>query len=180
MSVVLGSRARSWVAVTPPVGPQYLGEVRRPDGGTTLEVYSHSDRWVLKEDVRIAIAYGLDYKRGEALHFPLLDAFDDDRIYGRYADVLFDGQVVSRAMLLSVDGHRARLPCPSASRVGPIGAAREDPAAAPDGSGESPMLEVASAAEVRLARLVDSLLGGKDFTSYLSRSGIVQVPDDGD
>ena len=163
LKTVLGSRPDQWHSLAAPTGLQYLGEVTK-GGQYRLEVLEYVERWVLTDDVRIALAYGLPTHDGElTFAWP---SFPDAAIRGRFADVLFNGQPVHRAYLLSVDGGRAVLPSP-ANATADTGQVFHEQFA-----------YTTSQADADFARLIDQLIGRHEFDGYLEQTGMIILPEE--
>jgi hypothetical protein len=167
MRTVLNSTAEDWESIPPPTGPQYVGEVFSPsEGQHWLEVREHFAYYVLRSDVSIALAVGMPGFHGkEQLTFDWA-VWPDRSVTGEFVDVLYNGQVVHREQLLSVDGGRARLPIPTAALA--------------DTGQTFPQIfaETVTEDQVTLARLVDALTGHTEFDRYFNESRMVVVPDE--
>jgi len=161
VDTVLSSSPSEWTRVAGRVAPQFVGEVSAGDQ-RWLEVAEHDSRWVLKQDVQISLAYGMDSSDPEfSLSFPLMDKFSDPKITGIWVEMQLNGVAIRRVQLILVDGARAVLPTPR-------NVVRGDSPADFELVGYS-----TTRAEVTLARLVDELNGRTEFDSYLERSGMM-------
>jgi hypothetical protein len=159
---VLNSQPKDWQDIGHPVWPQYLsyGTVRR-DGELSdwISVREHSQGWVLRSNVQIQLAFGLE--SGDELSFDW-PPLPDPKVIGRHVEIKFNGQPVFRDMLISVDGRRCVLPLPASETIN-------------DEEG-MPSIRYAYSAtkdEIALARLVDSLTGGDRFDVYMRLATIL-------
>ncbi len=125
----------------------------------TVGFYGHHARAVFRADVAVAIEFGLQYDDGRDWQEPWA-TFADRTIRGFWADITYNGQVVLRRLMLSVDGGRCVLPAPRPVIEGVAGNA-----------------VVAGQAVTRherdFARLVDELSSGRDFERYFQHSQFV-------
>jgi hypothetical protein len=150
-------------------GPSYLTEFNvggSGDDGCGLDVGSHALRAVYKPDVSLGLAYGLDYAGGRELTFDWAK-FPDTTVTGSWADVLWNGMLVHRQLLLVVDGSRAILPAPS-SVYAPVSLAHE-----PVQVGD-----VVTPFERAFARIVHGLEHRpEDFDRYFEVAGFLVTPE---
>lgn len=128
---------------------------------------AHSERAVFLNDVDIAIEWGLDrdpYDRDE--HHPWASEahFPDPAMHSFYADVLYRGQLVDRHMLVSVDGGRAYLPYPRASRA--------DQDSMIGGREEAVYLWAITEREFKFAALINAFSNGR-LEEYIQRAGVL-------
>lgn len=154
---VVRSTPDDWVELAPPIWPLYLDYGTGPNG-EWIRVREHSSGWVLREDVQVQLAYGLDPDRD--LYFDW--KFPDPKIVGRKFEIKFNGQPIFRDTLLTVDGGRAILPIPASETV----------------QAENTMALVgysANSQEIALARLIDELVGHREFDRYLKQAGILEM-----
>lgn len=164
VNIVLTSKAGDWSRIPGPTQPQYVGEVISSNDHW-LEVSEHYTRYVYHHDISISIAIGMPtHAREDTLYFEGI-VFTDPAIRGLYADILYDGQVVHRDHLISVDGGRALLPLPN-YEVAPSGAAL----------GMEAFAYSATTNAVSFARLIDELSGAQAFDHYMARANIIEVP----
>ena len=169
MGTVLSSQPADWESIPPPAGRQYIGTVESGDQ-QRLEVREHHSHYVLRSDVSITLAIGMDGFNGDRpLTFAWSAHFSDESVTGVFADVLFHGQVVHRKQLLVVDGARAYLPTPSRAAAN---TGQDDIA----GVTSQAFTETVTEDEVSCARLCDRLAGRREFDRYLRDSELVQVP----
>lgn len=131
--------------------------------GTQIETREHYSIAVYQEDVSLTLAWGLDYRGGESWEESAWKhAFPDPKVYGYFADVQWNGVVIERHLLLSVDGGRYVLPSGRPQTKQSVGA-------------DWPTLigYTASPHEAHVARLVHSLPGAReDFDAGLRRAKI--------
>lgn len=125
-----------------------------------LEANAHHSLAVYREDVSLALAWGLVQNEGRAWEGIWVQwvTFSDPTVYGRYADVLWCGVPVIRALGVSVDGGRAILPAPSVME--------SDHEGTPNVEGWK-----VTTFEDALFRLVDSIFSHGDYDNYLQRAG---------
>jgi hypothetical protein len=99
-------------------GPIHHGEARRGDGELTewIGVREHDHGWVLRSDVRIQFAYGMESDPDGDLSFDW-PSFPDPRVIGRHVEIKFNGQPVFRDRLISVDGNRCVLPLSASETI---------------------------------------------------------------
>lgn len=76
-----------------------------------LHVNSHSDICVYKEDIDIAMAYGMT--SNEDFNAKWANQFDDPSAHSNIIDIFYRGALVFREYYLVVDGGRCELPIPS-------------------------------------------------------------------
>lgn len=161
---VLDSRPEDWHDIYHPVWPQYFtyGRGPREDGEWSewIGVREHDHGWVLRSDVRIQLAYGMESDPDGDMSFDW-PSFSDPRVIGRHVEIKFNGQPVFRDRLISVDGNRYVLPLPASETI-------------TDDQGR-PIRYAYSATkdQIALARLVARLTGGRDFDSYMQRATIL-------
>lgn len=116
----------------------------------------HETRWILNHDIDIAIEFGLAtdlFGTGGDLR-PEWAPFPDPSVDTMYADVFYRNALVDRVVVAYVDGGRAVLPVPK--RDADRWIAMDWP--------------------YQLARLVDDLMGHREFTNYFAQSGIYKWP----
>jgi hypothetical protein len=78
-----------------------------------LAVDSHTTRAVWKPDTRLGIASGLDYSGGELDGYAWAQKLPFDKtVKGEWVDVLWNGQMVDRQLMLRADDGNVRLPAP--------------------------------------------------------------------
>lgn len=127
--------------------------------GDEMEVESHYHRAVLTSDVRLALEWGMhansreddvqfkNYPWGEQVHWP------DPKVVEEFIDVFWDGSLVDRLRVMSVDGYRALLPLPKKR-----------------GDDWTVM-----GWEVDLTRLVDQISGHDEFHRYFEGTGFATI-----
>lgn len=95
-------------------GPSYLNRFTvwstANNDSVGLDVDSHGNLAVLKEDLSISVAWGLehnaDFKEEWANDFP------DRRASSYFVDFFYNGNLIYRDIYVSVDGGRANIPLP--------------------------------------------------------------------
>lgn len=137
---VESSTSDDWTAV----------DTATPDG--------HHVLYVFHEDVAITLAYGADHMDGDSWTetWSTRGGFPDNKIYGSYLDVRYNGVLVHRDLVLMVDGARGILPSGK-----PI---------TDDANGIVGMR--VSEPEMKRAQLLDELRGHRDFERYVKSAGI--------
>ena len=114
---------------------------------------ANPERAVLRDDVSVSLEWG--HLVTDPVSEVWTERFSDKHAVGIYVDVLYEGGVVYRDYVISVDGGRCILPHPKVSEGGTCTATMRQEA---------------------LARTVHALAGGRyDFEDYMRRSGIVAV-----
>ena len=114
-SRVMGTDADDWhqIVCWGGGGPSYLnsfGVWTTSDGQMGFEIESHSNLAVLREDVDLKIAWGLNTDRDGSLTFPWQNNFADNKVTKMFIDILWRDSLVDREVVVSVDGGRALLP----------------------------------------------------------------------
>jgi hypothetical protein len=99
---------------------QRLSVVTRGDELLTIEQDGHHSAAVYADDVRLTLQYGLREGDPERMHFDW-DVFLH-KAFKFYVDVLWNGVVVDRHLLVGVDEGRAYLPLPTPEFDGAIAA----------------------------------------------------------
>lgn len=167
--MITGSSPDDW-AVVSAGGGAYLDRFEEIGSGgqSHLELESHVYLAVYRPDVDLRLAWGM--RQDTELTFPDWD-FPDRSISRLLVDAFWRGALVARWSVLLVDGARCYMPDPSLA-VAEVGPAQAD-------------IEVigstVSESRVALARLLQRIQGRDDaeLESYLRRSNVVIVPDDG-
>jgi hypothetical protein len=163
--LITGSSPDDW-AVIESGGGVYLdrlGQVGWGDG-QSLEVESHLYLAVFKPDAGVRLAWGVTEDTGL-----VFDGWEwpDPRIARQVVDGFWHGALVTRWLVLSVDGGRCYLPVPRHAFAGEV-----------LGDGETAGWAVKES-EVALARLLQQLARpGDDFGGYLKRTEAIVVPDE--
>ncbi|MGB3412457.1 MAG: hypothetical protein WBA45_14815 [Microthrixaceae bacterium] len=116
----------------------------------------------------LGVAWGLEYMSGESWQEPWSTRLPDSNVSGSWADVLWNGMLVDRELVLNVDGGRGKLP--AGRKLG-----------APSATGSLMDTEVfaeeVSEWQAALARLVHCFESPAErFDEYMTRAGIVVVP----
>lgn len=131
-------------------GPSYRDrfefyEVR--DGSQdVLTVESHTNVAAFRDDVAITLAWGLEHRK--SYNAPFSDRWPDTHVSSFFVDVFYNGALIDREVLISVDGGRAYLPAPN--NLGVVkGIAKE------------------------IARLVDSMVRRSEFDRYFEESEFI-------
>lgn len=125
-------------------------------GGDAAVYGWHDVRAVLIEDVDIAIEWGMSadpFERRQD-YTPEWAPFPDRSVELCYADLFYRGALVDRVSIASVDGGRAYLPTPKRRDEGWVVMDRP----------------------YQLVRLINDIMGGREFDSYFERSGIHKWP----
>ncbi len=124
MNAVLTSTDADWNVATcwgAGAGPSYRNKLdivtfSGDAGNWRLDVTSHSLTAALRSNLSITIAWGItandDFKEDWANSFP------DAHATSHYVDFFFNGALVYRALYLTVDGGRAKLPLPESDHQG--------------------------------------------------------------
>ncbi|MER0429890.1 hypothetical protein [Streptomyces microflavus] len=129
-------------------------------GKWALDLDSHGNTLVNRENVALTIAWGITAKKGMT---PEWNTFTDDGpVDYQLGDIFWNGVLVDRYYLVAVDGGRAILPLPR-----PIYERREGKVAVAH-------CEVARFHRA-FARLVHNAEPGEDFEEYYSKAGFVTV-----
>lgn len=138
-----------------PEGPLFNYNLGTSNGVATVYGW-HDARAVLVHDVDIALEWGMsdDPFERKLDYRPAWAPFPDSVVSLFYADVFYRGSLVIRETLASVDGGRAVLPVPQ-TREGKL-TAMDRP--------------------YQLARVIDDIMGHREFESYFERSGIYKWP----
>jgi hypothetical protein len=142
-------------------GPIYLDRFTQVHSGDRhwMEADSHYYLAVYQADVNLRLAWGItldDKLSFEGWTWP------DRSITRLLVDALWQGALVARWAVLSVDGGRCYLPNPRR-----------------DSSSSAPTVAwTAEASEIALARLLQRLTrpSDTDFARYLEQAGVVEVP----
>ncbi|MGX1025377.1 hypothetical protein RKD37_000188 [Streptomyces ambofaciens] len=126
----------------------------------SLDLESHGNTLVNRENVALTIAWGITVNKGMT---PDWNTFPDDRpVDYQVGDVFWNGALVDRHLLVSVDGGRVILPVPK-----PIYDKRE-------GKTIVARFEV-TRFERAFARLLHNAEPGEDFDRYYKDAGFVTV-----
>jgi hypothetical protein len=167
LNTVAGSTPDDWNVIS---SPSFLDQFSVWTGGDGwgLEIDSHFLRAAYVHDVSLGIASGLGYMRSpdgsaEHLHFEWAKNFPDEVVTGSWVDVLWNGMLVYRQLVLVVDGGRAILPVPRGFFV-------------PTGPTQAELVgETVTPRQVSIARVVHSLEHHQpgEFESYWVRAGFV-------
>ena len=81
VETILGTVPSDWRRLCGPVPQHYMGQVSSGDQNW-LEVAEHHSLWILAENIRISLAYGMHWAdRDRSLSFPELPTWPDDTIY---------------------------------------------------------------------------------------------------
>lgn len=159
--VIDSDRERDWHTVI--TGPYFTDAADIDDDTFRM----HSELIVFRADVGLTIQYGLKWghlarsvEKAQQIwddaHFP------DESASAFYADVFWQGSLIDRVQLISVDGGRATLP------VGSRKALNYDRAEARAGT-KIDWEYTATEYETALARVVD---GGREFEHYFRNTGL--------
>ena len=93
VGAVLDSGPEDWHDIYHPVWPQYFtyGRGPREDGEWSewIGVREHDHGWVLRSDVRIQLAYGMESDPDGDLSFDW-PSFSDPRVIGRHVEIKFN------------------------------------------------------------------------------------------
>jgi len=166
--MVTGSAGSDWEMLPP--GPLYLdrlGEVVSAEGHW-VEVDTHHYMAVYREDVDLRLAWGLQVD--DRLRFEGL-TFLHDSISRFAVDAFWHGALVARWYLLLVDEGRCYLP-----NVGHEFVRTSDSAL----GGVQPFALSATASEIRLATLLNDLVGrhSQETASYFEQANVIELPDE--
>ncbi len=161
-------------------GPSYLDQMQVADiteAGSgqkrqEIDVASHTLRAAFKPDLSLNIAAGLRPEGDERLSFDWAN-FPDPKIRASLVDVFWNGALVYRDQVLTVDGGRAVLPWPH-----PIGTSALDSVSSTDWKMRHVQIgNMVTPFELALARLVHGFeRGPREFDRYFSQSGIFVEP----
>ncbi len=120
----------------------------------------HHEIYVFHEEAAITVAWGVEHMQGESWQEAWSEGggFPDNKIYGYYFDIRYNGVIINRDLVLSVDGGRGILPSGlpiGEEGKGIVGMRVTDP-------------------EVRRARLLDVLTHGShsEFDRYYRSANI--------
>ena len=156
VDTVLASRSEDWLRVDAPI---FLQDVRQQiyavagqPAQSAITVSGHDELLTLKSNLSIAMAVGMshmeDYAGDWALQFP------DRAASSEYVDLLWNGMVIHREIVVNVDGGRCVLPLP-APRTSKVPRRRYE-----------------------FVRLVHALTGPTaDYDDYAARAGLTAVDD---
>jgi len=123
-----------------------------------VDAYGHDARAVHREDVSIALAWGL--VENDNFRQDWANRFADPAARSHWVDVLYQGSLVARDMYVAVDGYRCFLPVPRLELEGELPDAKV-------------IGRTITQQEYGFFRLLDSLGGSyKEFDSYLARADI--------
>ncbi len=117
------NRMTCWGGHTGPSYSQRLGVVTKGSGAWELEIEEHAHVAAYKPNASITVAWGFthndDFQENWHQNLP------DKRASSSFIDVFFNGALVFRTIMVSVDGGRVYLPLPNAQTVNvPNGYAR--------------------------------------------------------
>jgi hypothetical protein len=164
--MITGSSPGDWVLLGE--GPLFIDGLTEVSAGDRhwLEVDRHNYLAVYKPDVDLRLAWGLTLDTGLSYDGWV---FPDPAIDRLLVDGFWQGSLVARWTLVSVDGHRCYLPDPERAYVK---------------TGDSPrdyetVGWTATKTDIALARLLNELVQrpAGEFERYMSQSGIVEISD---
>lgn len=161
--IITSDRERDWNEIAP---GSYFTDVPNVDEDT---FEWHDSLIVYRPDVNLSIQWGMRSRQLNHIEkasqlWRENGAFPDPKARAVHADVFWSGSLVDRVHLVYVDGHRALLP------VGDQHALNYDDTKPPGKQQDITWKYTATEWEAGLARLLD---GGRQFDSYLQRTGIV-------
>lgn len=160
-AVIAGSNPSDWHRISD--GPFFRHVAYHGDDNYYSE---HYYRAVLTENLAVALEWGLPRRDAESetghLWAKQNGSFPDPHVHGIWIDVLYNGELVDRALAYSVDGGRGYLPTYEQKRI--------------DGGDPDDFTSAKWAFQVDdwryvLTRLVDHLSNTGDFDSYFARAG---------
>lgn len=160
---VIATQADDWHRVDDG-GVTYLdtfGEVtswRGDDEVHWLEHDRHHSRVVLKSDVAIGMAWGLDRQGDSSFWEDWVERYPDGKATAAWLDLLYHGQPVDRRFYVVVDGGRCKIPLPEQIFRGDVSAHE--------------VRRWISYDDYRLFAIVNGIDSGYDYESYLDRSGL--------
>ena len=129
------------------------------DAPWRLDIDGHHSRAPFRGDVSLGLAWGLDYEGGRTWKEPWA-TFPDEEVRGFWADILYNGMLIGRNLLASVDGGRCYLPMPH-------------PIVDTDGAAPTVTGQRVSTFEYNVARLIDGIgRGTSEFDTYFAQTGI--------
>jgi hypothetical protein len=148
-------------------GPSFLDQfsVWTSSDGWGLEHDSHFIRAAYVHNVSLGVASGLDYMRrpdggAERLTFEWAKNFPDHDVTGSWVDVLWNGMLAYRQLVLVVDGGRAILPAPRGFFV-PTGPAEAELVGETVTQRQAEIARVGHSFEHHLPGEFDRYLGGR-------------------
>lgn len=155
-------------------GPSFLerhGIATSGDDGWMLDVDAHYLRAAYKPNVSIGLAFGMpsgDRADEVPVHWPK-SAFPDPKVSADWADVFWNGMLVSRELMLTVDGGRGILP------AGKPALTPHDPA---DMLDAEVFAETVTPWQYHLARLIHAFeRDPKTYDEMLRRAHVVVLDD---
>jgi len=162
---VINTEAKDWNTITcwgAGSGPSYLNKFTVWNTGkgnfSNIEIDSHSNIAVLKSDITMTFAWGLSHNNDFAEEWA--NKFSDKKAMSSYIDFFYNGVLVFRDIIVSVDGGRCYIPLPDMEF---------------DKETSKVKRFVVSNSKYKFVKMLNSFESTYDYESYFSRSGLVII-----
>lgn len=161
---IINSKVEDWTVIScwGGSGPSFLNQFRVGITGSgefqSLEIESHSMIASYKNNLSIMIAWGL--KHNDNFIEEWANDFSDQRAASDFVDFFYNGVLVLREIIVSVDGGRCYLPLPKLEI---------------DGKSKKVTRLYVSKHKSKFVDMLNKLSSTYDYENYLSRSGIETV-----
>lgn len=164
LEIICQSDPTHWNSIDPPyaIHVTHLEVVRET---VQAESFAYYARWIYVDDVQISIALSEELDQLGAEYQVEWNSWPDRRINEHFLDVIYNGQIVYREMVLGVDGGRVLLPSPKLETVDTGQMWHE------------PFTNSVTELQFELARFLAGVQGSREFDGYFKQAGFVILPE---
>lgn len=164
LEMICQSDPTHWNSIDPPYA-KHLTHLEVVHENIHAETFGYYALWIYVDDIQISVALSEELDRHGDEYQPEWDIWPDRRIDEHFIDVMYNGQIVHREILLGVDGGRALLPLPKLETIGTGQMWHE------------PFSNSVTELQFELARFLAGVQGNREFAEYFKQSGFVILPE---
>jgi len=164
LEMICQSDPTHWNSIDPPYAKHvtHLEVVRET---IQAESFGYYASWIYVEDIQISVALSEELDRHGAEYQVEWNIWPDKRIDEHFLDIMYNGQVVYRDLVLGVDGGRVVLPSPKLETVDTGQMWHE------------PFTNSVTELQFELARFLAGVQGNREFDEYFKQAGFLVLPD---
>ena len=164
LEMICQSDPTHWNSIDPPYA-KYVTHLEVVRESIQAESFGHYALWVYVDDIQISVALSEELDRHGAEYQAEWNTFPDKRINEHFLDVIYNGQIVYREVVLGVDGGRALLPSPKLETIDTGQMWHE------------PFTNTVTELQFELAQFLARVQGNREFDGYFKQAGFVVLPE---
>jgi len=164
LEMICQSDPTHWNSMDPPYAKHvtHLEVVRET---IQAESFGYYAKWVYMDDIQISIALSEELDRHSAEYQADWNIWPNRHIDEHFLDIMYNGQIVYREIVLGIDGGRALLPSPKLETVDTGQMWHE------------PFTNSVTELQFELVRFLAGVQGNREFDGYFKQAGFVVLPE---